>query len=516
MFSQILDNLGDGNPQLFREIKGKLKPRNLIISGTISAILQGFLWILTKPESLSHWQTLFIIMSEGSVLTLIIVGIYMLVNDLYVEEKRGTLNFLRLSPTEAKTILLGKIIGVPLLLYLVILLAVPLHLIAGILGEFNLGLIICFYALTIASCAFFYSMALVIALIGYQIQALTSWALAAVSLMFLSTIMSIPIRNTPFDWLSLLSPTWILHYINGSSSNYLNLEQLQFFHFSFGLSAGVMIILALVNYGFLTYFNFAALSRQFYNRYATLSSKKNSYIQAAFSGIMLVGFAMQTTKDYGNNASFPINFYIILGLNLLFSVVILATLLPQHQALEEWATYPHRDKKSVINDLIWGEKSPAIVAIAINQLILGGITSIWILTWGDFNKIILELGCVLIQISMMLILSIMTEIFVVTFKPNPRLKQYQNQISGGLTFVGICLMMSLPVGILFVLKIVPPPDSFLWMLSPIPWIAVHLISPVQILLGFLSHVTILGLLGMKLKSNIKKFGANSSFLPKNI
>ncbi|HEY9703364.1 MAG TPA: hypothetical protein V6C58_13010, partial [Allocoleopsis sp.] len=378
MLHSLLENIGDYNPQALREIKGRLIPRNLIISGGISAIGQGFLWMINKPHSVNSWESLFMTMSIVSVFTLIVVGTYMLVNDLYVEEKRGTLNFIRLSPTEAKKIFLGKIIGVPLLLYFVILLAVPLHLISGIFGQIHLGLMLCFYVLTIASCAFFYSLVLVITLIGYQIQPLNSWALAVVSFMFLSLLMTIPITNTLFDWLSLLSPTFILHYMRHNYCAYrygcsypdsLDLEKLQFFHFSVGLSAGVMIILALINYGFLTYLNFAALSRQFYNRYAALSSKKISYIQAVFSGIMLIGFAMQKTENYVNNDSLPGNFYMILVLNLLFSVAMLSTLLPQYQVLEEWATYHHKDKKSLINDLIFGDKSPAIVAIAINQLI---------------------------------------------------------------------------------------------------------------------------------------------------
>lgn len=515
MLHNLLEEIGDSNPQALREIKGRLIPRNLIISGGISAIGQGFLWMPNQPHSVNSWINLFMTMSVVSVFTLIVVGTYMLVNDLYVEEKRGTLNFIRLSPTEAKNIFLGKIIGVPLLLYFVILLAVPLHLIAGIFGQIHLGLILCFYVLTMASCAFFYSITLVITLIGFQIQSLASWSLAAVSFMFLSMIMTIPITNTPFDWLSLLSPTFILYYMR-YYHDYLSLEKVQFFHFPVGLSTGVMIILALVNYGVLTYLNLAALSRQFYNRYAALSSKKISYIQAVYSGIMLIGFAMQTAENHVNNDSLPSNFYIILAMNLFFSAAMLGTLLPQHQVLEEWATYHHGDKKSLIHDLIWSDKSPAIVAVAINQLILGGIISIWILTWGDFHKIILGWVCLFIQISMMLILAIITELIVVKFPPNPRLKQYQNQISGGLTFVGVCFIMAVPVGILPVLKIVPPAGSFVWMLLPIPWIAVHFSSPLQILLGFLSHVTILGLLGRKLKSNIQKLGSSSSFLPKNI
>jgi hypothetical protein len=72
------------------------------------------------------------------------------------EERRGTLNFIRLSPQPAKTIFIGKIFGVPILLYLVCLLALPFHLGAGLLAGIPLSLILAFYGVLIASCAFFY------------------------------------------------------------------------------------------------------------------------------------------------------------------------------------------------------------------------------------------------------------------------------------------------------------------------------------------------------------------------
>ena len=59
-----------------------------------------------------------------------------MINDLAKEEQRGTLNFIRLSPQTEQSILFGKMLGVPSLVYLFIILSIPLHLWSGIALEF--------------------------------------------------------------------------------------------------------------------------------------------------------------------------------------------------------------------------------------------------------------------------------------------------------------------------------------------------------------------------------------------
>jgi hypothetical protein len=45
-----LERLGDWNPQLMRELKGRLKPRNLLIAGTISLLGQFLLLLLVQTQ----------------------------------------------------------------------------------------------------------------------------------------------------------------------------------------------------------------------------------------------------------------------------------------------------------------------------------------------------------------------------------------------------------------------------------------------------------------------------------
>lgn len=77
-------------------------------------------------------------------------------NDLSKEVKRGTLNFIRLSPQSATNIFMGKILGVPILLYLFGLVAFPLHFFAALSAKIPLLLILSFYLVLAFSCLFFF------------------------------------------------------------------------------------------------------------------------------------------------------------------------------------------------------------------------------------------------------------------------------------------------------------------------------------------------------------------------
>ncbi len=78
-----------------------------------------------------HWQYIFSTLTIVFIFTLLVAGTYLLIDNLAKEERRGTLNFIRLSPQPATSVLIGKMLGVPILVYLFIIAALPFHLFAG-------------------------------------------------------------------------------------------------------------------------------------------------------------------------------------------------------------------------------------------------------------------------------------------------------------------------------------------------------------------------------------------------
>lgn len=131
-----LETIGNWNPQLFRELKGRFNFRKVTIAASISILGQSLLVaIISAPSYTDSWeinsQKCFnIFQSLNWILPIILVlgGAYMLIGDMAKEERRGTLNFIRLTPQPSQSVLIGKILGVPVLLYFAIALALPLHL----------------------------------------------------------------------------------------------------------------------------------------------------------------------------------------------------------------------------------------------------------------------------------------------------------------------------------------------------------------------------------------------------
>ncbi|HBL11954.1 MAG TPA: ABC transporter permease, partial [Cyanobacteria bacterium UBA11162] len=204
MTLNLVNQVGESNPQLFRELKGRVIPRNILIAVATSLLGQLLLLIsfgsklpvadgtnpiynryctgASKEYSLPTcvtdglgsfiinwqlwWQDVFVWLSLIGIFALLVVGTYMLIGDLSKEESNGTLNFLRLSPGSSFSILGGKLLGVPILLYSVAALALPLHLVSGLSGHIPLSEILGFYVVIGSSCLFFYSTALLFGLVG--------------------------------------------------------------------------------------------------------------------------------------------------------------------------------------------------------------------------------------------------------------------------------------------------------------------------------------------------------------
>ncbi len=210
MIINLVDKVGEWNPQLFRELKGRMKLMNVAIAVTSSLLLQlgivlfqlgnfpdenysvyGEYCLFQKrrdgneicpPDKIDwsswwveHWQHIFISMSMFFVFALLVAGTYLLISDLAKEEHRGTLNFIRLSPQSETTILTGKLIGVPSLIYLFIATAIPLHFWAGISAEIDISHIFSYYTILSASCIFFYSAALLFGLVSRWFSSFQPW-----------------------------------------------------------------------------------------------------------------------------------------------------------------------------------------------------------------------------------------------------------------------------------------------------------------------------------------------------
>jgi hypothetical protein len=494
----LLDRLGEWNPQLFRELKGQLKRRNVYLVVASSLLPQVFILVMFKHVSGDMaWQAMFRLLNWLLPLLLLFCGVYLLISNLGNEQHRGTLNFIRLSPQSSRSILSGKLLGVPALLYLGIALAIPLHGAAGLVTGVPLGWLLGVYLLWAAGCAVCYSAALLITLLnrspgGVQAQA---WA---------------------GSFLSALFGLFYIGAIDSSVDAYqsgFGLGNWQWFLLPMSHDAGLVCAWALIALSVGTYWIWQAANRLFRNPNATLVSKRQSYWLVGSIQVWLLGFAVPELHAVSSDVRFFIGTCFLLIFNPLGFLVLSMSLSPHRQACTEWVRYRHQNraiakgvvKRSLVQDLISGEKSSALVAIAINLIITTAIWVPWILLWGD------ETSPQMIKTQHVLLGWLLTMTSILLYTALVELTVFVKALRWivGIATTGVALLV-LQLVLASVLGIVPLNMPLLWVLSPVPAIAVAFAPTTTILMAWLAQVAILGVFTLQLVRQLHKAGESTS------
>jgi hypothetical protein len=621
MINNLIDKVGDWNPQLFRELKGSLKVVNIAIAIGVSLFSQIvlFLYQLTElPDEhyrlageycllspsyeaqqkllnqqsnelyrqldgyrntnplnstriselqsqfnivqakiselnknfadsycpinqldmqmwwRDHWEYIFLSLTVIFIFTLLVAGTYLLINNLATEERRGTLNFIRLSPQSEMSILTGKILGVPILIYLGILTALPLHFYAGRAANIATSHIFSFWAVLVVCCIFFYSAALLFGLRCRWLSGFQPWLGSGAVLLFLMMTMQM-IYSSPYVthsavWFQFLSPFDMTAYLFPNISSYRYkwdlVQEVQFFYLPVGSNLVGLIGLHLLIYGFWTYWIWQGLKRCFRNPNATLISKNQSYFLISCFQILLWGFTLQDTKSSSNsfnlNSQVTQNFVLLVFFNLILLFGLLAILSPHRQTVQDWARYRHQNifspkvsqQKASIEDFIWGEKSPALVATAIHLAIATTPIVIWILLAPTLNVnhadsldwLINEVGRlnailgVAMFIALMSIYATITQL-VLLMKTNKRFLW---------AVITVGALVAVPPILLGMFYISPEKYPMLWLFSSFPWASIEYASTPTIFMALLGEMTVLVLLNLQLTKQMKSLGEHSA------
>ncbi|MBS9384646.1 MAG: ABC transporter permease [Dolichospermum sp. BR01] len=598
MLLNFIDRVGELNPQLFRELKGRLKPFNLIIAMGSSLLLQLIVFLLQlrefpdekyylratyctlkevyqnqeqelyKQQSLltqkldnyrqiqlsdntivpnleaqlqqvrtelsslqnylsknicpldkidwqlwwrDHWEYTFLTLSVIFIFTLLVGGTYLLISDLAREEQRGTLNFIRLSPQTETSILTGKILGVPSLIYLFVLTAIPLHFWAGHSAQIALSYIFSYYAVIAASCLFFYSAALIFGLVSRWFSSFQPWLGSGAVLVFLLMTMTIMVSsygnfNNPLTWIRFFSPWDITNYLFPNlfhSYRDSSIKELQFFYLPIGKNLITLVGFHLVNYGICSYGIWQAMKRCFRNADSTILSKGQSYLFVAFTQVMFFGLTMPAidNKDDGQII------YLIALLNFALVLALTIILSPHRQIIQDWARYRHQNHrdKSVLQDLVFGEKSPVIVAIVINLLIATTPIMIWLLLSPTH---LYDGGVERSKVILTLVLSFCLMLMYATIAQLMLLMKNPQRYVWAVGTIGVA--MFLPSIILSVLGISPSENPTLWLFSTCPWLAIQYSETTTIFMALLADFTVVVLLNFQLNRQVRVLGESAT------
>jgi hypothetical protein len=373
MTREWMNRLGNWNPQLLRELRGRLKGRSVTVAIVSSATVQILLLLIFEDRygDARDWLELFRIISWLLVYGLLVAGSYTLISDIIQEQQRGTLDFIRLSPRSSQTILLGKLLGIPILPYISVALTIPLHLVCAGLAGVSGGLLLSFYVILLGITSFIFTLALVVAFLNNtSLTRGNRQGAAALSFCALIVLFLIPgfmAWNNIYLWGYFNSEIW-------PSFNTGNGAILYWFYLPISQNIWLAHGFTLLNLGIGTYFFWQVLQRRFQNSSATFISKKQSYGLVAYSQILALGFFLRSNMV---SEVYEVGLLTLYVLNFILFLVLIGLLSPSRQLLLDWNRYERRNYGFWAN-LIWVEKSPAIVAIALNLLIAYGLLIPWI------------------------------------------------------------------------------------------------------------------------------------------
>ncbi len=506
-----LYKLGDWNPQFFREFKGRLQPRSLsttvMASLAIQTLILGYFWLALPGNDTSTnlyctgsaqysapscirdtagnvlidwplwWLHLFQFLSWALPFIVLISGVYMLISDLGKEDRRGTLNFIRLSPQSSQSVLLGKLLGVPIVPFLAVALAIPLHLIAALSAGVSAKIVLTIYVLTTALAGTYFTGALVFAFLG----GLQGWIGAI------------------FVWFSFM----FFFQLWWAFRNYGSQILLPHYFLSVpvGKSLGLTLAFWVVTLSVTTFWLWQVVNRRYRNPIATILSKRQSYLMTASVELWLLGFVFRERSQY---EGFLDDLGIIGFVNLIWFVMLMASLMPQRQALLDWARYRHERighpqklwNRPAIKDLVWGEKSPAVLAIGVNLLVVVAIFLPWIATWNKPDQQLQALAAIALGCTYVLICAVITQL--VMLLKSSRRNVLATAIVGGISFI--------PPILLSMLSFYPAQIPIAWLFSAFPLVALNHATAMEICLSFLAHVGLLTTLSLQLHHRLKKAG----------
>jgi hypothetical protein len=381
MTATWLSQLGDRNPQLMRELQARFQLRSVSATIGVVVVLQVLLLLSFHaqiPEKVLYQGIRYCLNSEGlcvvnwkgwwgdvfSVLTMIlpyalyIPGSYALASDISRETEKGTLNFLRLSPRSSQNILLGKVLGVPIIGYFSFLLLLPLHCIAAFFSKTPLALLLSSYFSLGAGCAVLFPLTALMGFVGgNQVKLTGGRGSSVLAIVTLITFVWIPVIN-------LGSQQLLWNSLKSTDARDWDLK-IRWFGFSLSQDAITAHLFFLVQVLFLSYWVWRVLQRVFRNPTATLLSKRQAYSITFYSVILLTGLTISPAASEAWTQSLHWRLGMLSFLAIVGSLLLIAGLSPPRQMLLDWLRGRREYEANPFKEWLLHEKSPGVLTILV-------------------------------------------------------------------------------------------------------------------------------------------------------
>ena len=537
MLDAIIDRVGDWNPQLFRELKGQLKPRGLIIVGFISFVLQLLLYLIfasqvSKDPQISsiyitsengvrtvNWALwsgdIFVTLSFFAIFILLPIGTYLLTANLAKEARKGTLNFVRMSPQSALDILIGKMLGVPALLYWGFAIAFPFHFAFGIGAGIPFYRVLGFELILVAACAFFYSIALLVGLLPFENNTRSSlpWLVGLITLIYLIFIQGSIFSNGSFEGvfniLYLFHPGFYLKSIAANTSPFMfsRTGQIGWYTIDLTTASNFLLLFGLANFTLWIYWFAQALKRRFHDVKKPLWSKSQSYCISASFMVINLGFALSHLPDYNRHRLQLLALQQILYFLVAMGLIIAIS--PLREQVQIWSLHRPQYRRGMAS-LIFDEKSPAVLAVGINGAILYAgvvvyaIAAAWLPTSpSDRNLFLLgtTLACLVISWILIVLIASVYQILLLN-------KSRRRAVLAKSGLLGMVFLVPLAIFFAFISSDLQP--MLAWLFTPFALFTVREVNLVEIIFAFVSQSLAIAAVNINTHNSIRRLGASEA------
>jgi hypothetical protein len=513
------DKIGDFNPQLLRELKSRLGWRNGLISIGISVVTQLLLLLayyakLPQDELLTFsamsyclkaidgnrkctldslgtvlidwpqwWSEVSHVLSWFIVYGLVVGGGYLLSSSFAQEEKRGTLDFIRLTPQRASDIFIGKLLGVPFLVYLGVALALPLQFYGA--KQANISIVhMLSWDLFMAVVAVMLFMGAMLATMWFKAQSILLTAAAAA--------VTYPVIQLSLHWGQLGRSYSYSSYSGLSWYGVLNENRLRFY----------IIFTVLTTVGI--YWLYQALKRRYLQPKSIVLSKAQSYFWSLLFNLFLLGFHF--TMESSTQVRFTVPFHgrntfgdVILAIfGFAWLILLVPMLLPSRQALAEWARHGNLRTGQMLRSWLWQDKSPGTLAVAVNVAIAAGVWLIPCMFVASYRELLKILLGMLMTITLTTIYSSIAH--WVLFWPIANRQGWTIGIIAGLIFGPSIAALNIP-GV----------RDVLYLFTPFLWNSVGSASISFVILVLVLQLAALAWLTLQLRKSLTKVGRSESF-----
>lgn len=513
--TSTINRVGNWNPQLLREFRGRLKPRSIAATIVISLVGQTLLGLGFSQQTynpvIERWAGLAETITWILPYALFTAGSYYLVSDLNQEEKRGTLNFIRLSPRPSRGILLGKMLGVPILPYIAIGLTIPLHIIAGLNSGMPVFFLISYYLMLAAGCFALFSLAILYGLLSSSRtlavgqQSVVAVAFAGLTLFFLSPLYFA--WNFAVTWRPLGFNAWSAQWDSYRYEADNPRAAIQWFGQAINQSAWLSHGFTLMVLAIATALIWLMLVRLFRNPNTTMMSKWQSYAIVAFLEALVLGFFVVTSEQVNfAGSTAEAGTWLLYAFNFGLTIVIMLALCPQRASLLDWLRF-QKHPQGIVRDLVWADKSPAIVAIAINLVIINTLYVPWMFLVGVGKENPSVAAIIVLSLTGVLLIytAVVQQIFALKIR-NPYTW----------TMGGLGLWMLVPPIMLGILSIVPeqmPASMMIWIFLGYPFS--DFAEPMLIssaLVGLVAQLCVIVLLVWQFQNHLRTLSRSQSIM----